>query len=298
MADVWTFHEKPWRHYQLNGKRRTPKPADLEILSVTQALGILDKSGPLVGWAAKTTVAGLHAMLSDPDGIRICTGCWHATHEDDCHTPDCADGRLIPWALPADPRKLQNDLRNLHLDHTSVMHDAQYRGTATHKVLEDWIDHGTLPNLADFPEAWRGWIRALAAWLAAEQPEFLESELVVGSKTHGFAGKRDTVCRIRDKKRGNALIDAKTSKGIYPSSHFRQLAAYELAGVESGEDPTDSQGILRLAPDGSWEVGWLQDVAPVDSFKRAFLHALTACRDERAIGQAVKARDKRVKSHG
>jgi hypothetical protein len=84
-------------------------------------------------------------------------------------------------------------------------------------------------------------------------------------------------------------LDLKTSKGVYPESHFRQLAAYERAGVECGEDPTDSQGIVRLASDGSYEIKWLQDMPEVGSlafFDGAFLRALAACRDNRAIKAA------------
>lgn len=258
---VWTFHTKPWRHYQCDGSRTTP--GGLEVLSVTQALGVLDKSGPLVGWAVRLTYEGAWSVARNPR-----------------------------YKMPNAAWKFRKDVEKAGLDHRSSVSDAQDRGTATHQVLEDWINERKLPVMANYPQAWRGWIRALAAWLSAEQPEFLESELIVGSATHGFAGRRDTVCRVKDKTRGNALLDAKTSKRIYPSSHFRQLAAYELAGVEGGENATDAQGILRLAEDGSYEVGWLQDVAPLASFQRAFLNALTTCRDERAIEKCVKATTK------
>ncbi len=82
----WSFHEKPHRHYQLHGSRTVPNiqriaagdgtvPDELEILSVTQALGIIDKSGPLQGYAAKMTLSGVARILrefglqKDSDGL-------------------------------------------------------------------------------------------------------------------------------------------------------------------------------------------------------------------------------------
>ncbi len=49
------------------------------------------------------------------------------------------------------------------------------------------------------------------------------------------------------------LVDLKTSKRVYPKSHFPQLAGYELASVEMGFPPTDAQFVLNTHPDGTYD---------------------------------------------
>jgi hypothetical protein len=285
----WSFHEKPYRHYEYHGSKTTPPtesdPDGLEILSVTQALGILDKSGPLQGYAARETLVGCSEMLK------------RAGFEKD------ADG-LLPVAVDLedvclwadDPQYFGRVLHANHLTFRQRTSDAAARGTAMHTVLEDWIERGLLPNPKKHAEARRGYVRGLGSFLIAHRPTFLESEMIVGSTVHGVAGARDTVLVLHDPQRGRSLIDLKTSKGVYPSSHFRQLTAYDRLGVECGEQPTDSQGILRVGADGSWEIQWLQDFDTPDFFWRAFLNALAACRDERRIIARGKAIEKEAKA--
>lgn len=280
----WTFHEPPtarYRHYRYNGETKTPE--GLEILSVTQALGTLDKSAPLSGYAARETLRGVSALLyrATPDVAELVR--WAADPPIMSEAGDWSKGRI---------GELLKRERLTFRDRTS---DAQDRGTAVHKALENWIDERRIPNPADYRIQWRGYFRALAAWLSRDRPEFLESELIVGSRKHGYAGKRDTVARVRDPKRGLALLDAKTSKAVYPSSMFRQLVAYDEGGIECGEAPTDSQGIVRLGSDGSWEIQWLQDFSlPRGWWRDAFLRALATCRDEREIAKAERPHDEFV----
>lgn len=158
MSNGFTFHEPPevrYRHYRYNGSRTTPN--GLEILSVTQALGVLDKSGPLQGYAAKITLEGVAAVLEK--GAR-----------------DVSKPRR---AVSAD--ELAALLRRGRLTFRDRTGDAQNRGKAVHKALEDWINEGAIPQPDKYPAGWRGYIRALAGWLAAERPTFEESEVVVGS---------------------------------------------------------------------------------------------------------------------
>ncbi|MGH8522893.1 MAG: hypothetical protein ACREXY_01320 [Gammaproteobacteria bacterium] len=271
----WSFHSKPYRHYRYNDQTETPN--GLEILSVTQALGVLDKSGPLQGYAARETVRGVSSLLwrAAPDATEIIR--WATDPPVMDEHGDWSQGR-ITYLLKREGLTFR--------DRTS---DAAARGTAVHKALEDWINEQRIPRAANYPAEWQGYFRGLASWLAQERPDFEESELVVGSTTHGYAGTRDTVARVRDKRRGLCLLDAKTSKAIHPSSMFRQLVAYDEAGAEGGEARTDSQGIIRFGSDGSWEIKWLQDFGlPRQFWLDAFLHALTACRDEREISTSQR----------
>jgi hypothetical protein len=124
------------------------------------------------------------------------------------------------------------------------------RGTSVHSALEALATEGTIPKLADFPEEDRGYVQALAGWWLEAKPEVIASEVIVASLEHNFAGRFDLRCRIDGKV---TLLDAKTSKRVYPTTHFAQLEAYEGASVESGYDPTDQRMVLRLGGDGVYE---------------------------------------------
>jgi len=273
----WSFHEPPearYRHYRHNGSTTVDgHDGPLEILSVTQALGIIDKSGPLQHYAAKMTLEGVCATLRG-------FGCEKDANGDLPTALDVEDICLVA----GDPRYLGDTLKRNGRAFYQRTADAASRGTAIHTVLEDWAERGKLPVADSHPMAHRGYVRGLAAFLITERPKFLENEMIVGSVTHGVAGARDTVLVLNDATRGRCLVDLKTSKGVYPSSHFRQLTAYDRLGVESGQQPTDAQGILRVGEDGSYELRWLQDFGfSTDFWWRAFLEALSTQRSERAI---------------
>jgi hypothetical protein len=93
-------------------------------------------------------------------------------------------------------------------------------------------------------------------FLISEQPEVLESEVTLWSRTHGYAGTADLVMRIRD---ATWLLDIKTGKNIYPE-HGLQLAALASTDFIIREDGTEepvpditAQGVLHLRP-RSWRV--------------------------------------------
>jgi hypothetical protein len=237
------FTEHP-RGYEVDGVR---------VPSVTTALGIIDKPA-LVGWAARVTAEGA----------------WRLARRKDYTIPDSS------W-------NFIKDLKTYGYDHRSQTTGAADRGTAVHQVLEDWITEQRIPHAGSFPSSVRGYVRGLAKWLTEWHPSFLESEKVVGSAIHGFAGTRDTVCVLQDDKRGRVLLDLKTSKRIYPASMFPQLIAYEIAGVECGEEPTQSQGIVRVGADGTYEVAW-SCAEPED-----FLSILRAYKSQQALIERAKA---------
>jgi hypothetical protein len=229
--------------YAING---VPVP------SVTQVLGVLDKPA-LPPWAAKVTLEGVCNLIKLSKHTR--------------------------FELPEDAGKLKYALKRRKLDHYSVVKASQERGTAVHKALEDWITHHRIPRLKDYPVAQRGYIQGLTAFLIAEKPEFLASEKQVGSVRHGYAGTLDTVCFVNHTDKGRVMLDLKTSKDVWYLTQFPQLAAYELANVECGGEPTDAQGIVRVSADGQWEVKW--SCADADDFLAILAvyksqHSLTA----------------------
>lgn len=166
--------------------------------------------------------------------------------------------RLLARGIPVkgqDPADVVKLLTKHKLTTNHSRDKSAERGTAVHKALEDYATEGTIPNAADFPETDRGYIRGLAAFIVQHEPEFLASEVQVLSVEHSYAGTFDLLCRINwDGSRPLCLLDLKTSKWVYPTSHFPQLEAYEGARVEQGEEPTDMRGVLWIREDGHMEI--------------------------------------------
>lgn len=213
-----TFDPEP-HVYELDGDA---------IPSVTQVLNVLHKPA-LVWWGMVTGVEGLCSL--DRDG-------------------HLGNG----WA--EDPEATAKLLTEHKLTVNHVRDKAGVRGSAAHRALEDYAKSGKVPRLDDYPDEERGYIRAIASWIVDTEPEFLESEVMVASVEHRYAGTLDVraVLGKGEFAGQTGLIDAKSSKRIYPDSHFPQLAAYELASVECGYDPTDYQAVLRVAPTGKYEL--------------------------------------------
>lgn len=303
MPSKWDFHDKHgetnpgcacsahWRHYEYDGQLVVPN--GLAICSVTQALSVLDKSRPLMAYASKTTSAG---------ALRLATEKWWrcinfkgkcklalVPLKDDGACVECGQS-MRAYRLPDAGWKFQRDIRGAGLDHESKTDDAAKRGTYTHKINEDWVAHRKVPNPADAPEAWRGWVTAMAKYImdserAGETPE--SSEGIVGSATYGYAGTCDTVAIARGRDGKRTRRDFKTSKQAYARSHHRQLMAYEIAAVEMGDEPTDEQEVVILLENGDYYFD-KSTAEPKD-----FLNVLQVWRDDQPF---VKLEDAQYKA--
>jgi hypothetical protein len=144
------------------------------------------------------------------------------------------------------------------------------RGNAVHKAFELWAETGVLPVPDVYPEAERGYIEALIKFVEECKPVPVKSEVMVGSLEHGYAGRFDLlayqggheiVTHLTPKKEkrgviepGLGLWDLKTSTGVYPEIHFRQLEAYERASVECGYQASDFRAVIHVCADGRYEV--------------------------------------------
>lgn len=99
----------------------------------------------------------------------------------------------------------------------------------------------------EMPEAARN--RALWAsmafedWIKNNSVAPIATEVVVAHRTHRFAGTADLVACVDGRV---AVIDLKTSSGIYPEMYM-QLAAYRIAMIDdpAQPDPVDAY-VLRL----------------------------------------------------
>jgi len=274
--DVWTFHEKPWRHYRYADQMEVN---GLKIASVTQILGVLN-SPQLVGWAADSTAEAAW-ILKHTKGYRF-------------PRDVVKNGKVTfpGWKI------LKADMKTAGLGPDAKLKDGQDRGTTIHGMFEDWINYRKVPSTTGHPEHWHGYVKAITAfilWAQKKGMDFESVEMIVGSTIHGFAGKCDTIAVTRGKDGKRRRWDFKTSKQVYARKHFRQLEGYELAAVEMGEEPTDERGIVVLRSDGTFELTISTGVNA-----QSFLNVLAVWRDDQPLtkieDQAYKARLAREKA--
>lgn len=189
------------------------------IPSVTTILGIIDKSGPLVGWA-KREVANA--------AVRNLTGL----------------GDMVAASGPEATARWLATIPGYQRD------KAADRGSDVHALAEA-ISRG---QSVIVPDELAGYVDAFAAWQREWQPEYLAAEEMVCSLRYHYAGTLDAIIRVAGE---TWIVDYKTSKGVYPETGM-QLAAYAHAdfigrpGVRRRfRIPTiDSYGVLHLRPDG------------------------------------------------
>lgn len=275
---VTTFHEKPWRHYQVH-PNQTDTAAALEakkgvrVPSVTQVTGAtVDKSRPFTYHAERETVAGLdtlNAQYGADDGIfrdpeRLEAAILATGREFDARSiVELYESQqtTLPWGYPEDLLKILKDSEE---SGKAKLQRAADRGTSIHNALEEYAKTGKPFNPSDYPDEWRGYFTALARWLVKYRPTFHGSEVIVGSLRHRYGGRLDHHMTLDAKGgtfdsfgvplEGRGLIDLKTGKGrVYPVENFTQVAGYDLAGVESGLPPTDFQAVLAVGADGSYQ---------------------------------------------
>lgn len=187
--------------------------------SVTTIGKVLDKSGPLVGWAKRITA---EAAVSN------------ATE-------------LPKWIEMAGPKGAA-DLLTKAADYKRDT--AADLGSAIHNIA-DRIVKGQVYSVS---EEQQPFVDAYMKFIEDWKPEFLLVEAMVFSLAHRYAGTLDLVCRLNGE---TWLIDIKTGKGVYPD-YALQLAAYgyaEFVGLPG--DPTEYAipdierwGVLHVRPEG------------------------------------------------
>lgn len=270
----------PKRKYEVRqtfGEDDTPYAAGStpwrEVPSVTTVLGVLDKPA-LPWWGMQQGVEGVLELVRR----RVLRETmWPDTEGGICGFERLRRDELgIEYLVPAeweraDVAAVVDLLTHEKMTVNHVRDKAASRGTAVHDAFELWCREGHKPDPAMFSEEEAGYVRGLLAFLADVDPEPLDCEVMVGSVEHGFAGRYDVRLRIPAERKvvfkttpkkgahyallepGTILADLKTSSGVYPTSHFRQLEAYELASIECGYEPTDARGVIHVSKDGTYE---------------------------------------------
>src|SRR5581483_497187 len=248
------YQAQPKRLYRVNG---------VEVPSVTTVLGVLDKPA-LPWWGMKIGVQGVLELWNQGEIDSAIDWVERATV-----------ASLVITSEPVKPATLENVVDLLTKNKLTVNHvrdKAGDRGLAVHDVFEQWA--AGYPN--DLPIVWeedlgdqKGYLDGLEKFIKAANPEPLAAEVMVGSVLHGFAGRYDIRLRLHEPMEvvvkalkkpktetipaGTYLFDLKTSSGVYPNTHFRQLEAYEEASVECGYEPTDARYVIHVKSDGTYQ---------------------------------------------
>lgn len=126
--------------------------------------------------------------------------------------------------------------------------DAAVRGTDVHALAEKYIRGEEI----EVPLHLQPYVQGYADYIQDWNPTTLHEELVVASRTHGYAGTLDSIQDVPGL--GRCLVDYKTSNYVF-GEHVLQVAAYRYAdvfidadGVEHPMIPVDRAFILHIKP--------------------------------------------------
>lgn len=183
--------------------------------SVTSIVGVIDKSGPLMGWAVKNVLA-------------ICRGAIE---------PDAAYPEIYLEQVWSSASKSYRQVRDAAAD----------LGTEVHNALEVSRKSGlVLPPESDQA---RACFDAAIGWLGQHNVRTLEVEKRVYSRKHKFVGTFDELAEVDGKL---SIIDWKSSKGMY-AEYFLQTAAYVMAVEEETGQRVERRYLVHLGKDGTFD---------------------------------------------
>lgn len=202
----------------------------VEYPSVTTVLGLLSKGDALLGWAVKCAIEYIKTNMSDEKPIE-----------------EVLELARTEWK---NARETAADI-----------------GTEIHDKIHKYITYGRDACGEMRPEVENGFL-AFLDWEQAHKVKWVQTELQVVSRVHGFAGRLDAICDFDGKR---YLIDFKSSKAFYDEMPM-QLAAYRIAAAEGGSH-TEGIGILRL--DKETGLPEWKDYSEVqDNQEKAFLNLI------------------------
>jgi hypothetical protein len=238
---------------------------------VTGILKILDKSGPLMGWAARQTAEAVLGLIheqtpTDMPGVSIPMSQFYGV------------ARLLDSVGPEGFIKAVTSRSAWKND------EAKDMGSRIHELtelLDAKKDTGPMtPTEALRVEHYRTW-RDASGW------DLKVREAVLVNPELGFGGTLDILARDRDGR--SVLADIKTGKGVYKES-ILQLAAYGLATFIQPEGAStvsrmpkvDRYAILHVTAKGVREI----EIPIGDEDRSAFL----ACMDLTRWSDSQKGR--------
>lgn len=209
----------------------------VRVPSVTKVLGIIDKSGPLMGWVLNQALA-------------VCKG----AIQPDTPYPDLYLEEV--WKIA---KRAHRDLKEQAGD---IGHEA-------HKVIEaHLLGESILP-----PENLKARECADRAieWMGTHGFRPLAVERYVYSRRHRCAGMLDALAYVDDEL---AIVDWKSSKAIYPE-YWLQTAAYQGFHQEETGDRIACRYLVKLGKDdGELEIKRRGGLKNFKGDYQAFLGAL------------------------
>jgi hypothetical protein len=208
---------------------------------VTTILGMLDKSGPLMSWAARQTAEAFLELM------RGAKGDW--TESPVMNLLEAVGPEGVVKAVTSRSAWKRDEAANI--------------GTEVHGLADDHVNGKGLPET--LPATVRSRIEKYAEWWAASGWKLRLSEAMVvepvdGESAYGgYGGTFDLLAYDRDGR--TVLADIKTGKGVYREAVL-QLAAYGMATyVAPANSPTaypmvepDRYVIIHVTEDGVREV--------------------------------------------
>ncbi len=237
---------------------RDPKNGvDGLVPSVTQILSVLDKSGPLVGWATRCGANYIRSRFKANEE-------W--------------------WPSQAEIDELAEGVRSAHRKVSKAARDI---GSEAHDWVASYLaaqagdeDIPVLPE--DLPVL--NCCRAAKAWLDSVKLRPIAIEEIVYSRRHGYIGTADAAGGLVEIEGRPAIIDWKSSKGLYNEYRF-QLAAYKCAYEEMTKLEGLGRYVVKLGKeDGEFEVFRLAD-ADYEADLAAFLGLMPAAKRLKELKQ-------------
>ena len=230
---------------------------------VTSILGVLDKSGPLMSWAARQTAEAAVALADD-----------------------FGDNRTDSLRRMIDTVGREGTIKALTSRSSWQRDEAAALGTEVHRLADMVVNSKPTPAMTDtvrkrvlaYVDWWTssGWVLRLS-----------EAMVILPDEACGFGGTFDLLARDRDGR--TILADIKTGKAVYHEAVL-QMAAYGMAKlVQPAEQDKvypmpspDRYVILHVTADGVREV----EVAIGTPERMAFL----ACRELHTWRESMKGK--------
>jgi len=256
------FEEKDWKGKKIHVY--TDKNGE-KVKSVTTFTGVINKPN-LITWAVDLGVATI------AEGLGIVPKGYFSEESDRPEKKrkwkdllqEIKNKKIITNAL--DIAKIIIEGKGKHDD---VKERAADWGTEIHKLASLWIKgKGKIKiEVPDNPKIRNGFL-AFMKFQDEYKIKWLESERLVYSKKHNFAGTLDAVGKIG---KDLVLIDFKSSNGLYPENAF-QAAGYQIAYEEETGIKIDYTIVIRFGKDdGEFEV---QEYRESVKDKNAFISCL------------------------
>lgn len=213
------------------------------VPGVTAGIKLIDKSGPLVGWAKRETAASAVRNLDALMAMRKEGG------------PQAA----IDWL-----KTIPDYQRDRAAD----------RGISVHQIAEQII-RGQHPAI---PEELGAHVAAYHSFLRKWQPKFVAVEQMVMSLRWGYGGTFDAVARIGNERWG---LDLKTSTNVYPETALQLAAYFHAEFIGRPGDPqkysvpkVHRYGVIHVTPEGAELVPYMTEPGAVAEAWAAFRHTL------------------------